>query len=147
MKPNQGRTGIHSGYTTSFLQWRPTWLKTSFVPAITAKKPSVCSTGASSQSASNSISKPGPCSCKDNLPSVRRPGQEIKEEIPGGDLPGHLSLHSPAGTKTRISFILHEFKKAASRGGYCILPLGAVGNSTSNSDRCTVQHSQLLICN
>lgn len=58
LKPNQGRTGIHPGYTTSFLQSMPTpRLKTSFVRAIAAKKPSVCSTGASFQSTSNSISK------------------------------------------------------------------------------------------
>lgn len=98
------------------------------------------------QSASNSISKRGPYSCKDSLPSAPCPGQEIKKDMPGGEPPGHLSPHSPAGTRT-ISFILHDCKNVASRGGYCILPLGAVRNSTNCSDRCITQLSQLLICN
>lgn len=120
-----------------------------FLQAITPKKPSVCSAGAadSLQSASNSISKRGPCSCKDSLLSARCLGQEINEDMPGREPPGHLSLHSPAGTKTLFSFILHDFKNVASRSGYCILPLEAVRNSSNRSDRCIMQLSLLVTCN
>lgn len=133
LEPNQGRTGIHPGYTNQ-------------LPAVKAQ--------AENQLCSGPRSKETQCLFNRRIFS-KRLIQLVNWDLAlvkttahqRGVQPGHLRLHSPAGTKTRISFILHEFKKAASRGGYCIAPLGAVGNSTSSSDRCTVQHSQLLICN
>lgn len=135
LKPIQGKTGIHPGHTNSPLKRGPTPR-----PNSCGFRPRTKETGVSdpSQNTNNSISKPGPCSCKESVSSARRYEAGSRHDT-------WARVHPRA--QKHISFILDEFKKAESRGGHRMLPLGAVGNSIDSSDQCTEQHGQLFKCN
>lgn len=128
LKPIQGKTGTHPGHANNPLQRRPTpRLKSSVFRPPQPRKPSVWF-----------FSKP-----------KQQPVSRTRTKR-GDSRPRAAMTREPAftlGAQKHISFLLHAFKQAESRGGHRILPLGAVGNSTDSSDRCTAQRGQLFMCN